>query len=266
MFIKSQDGVEIHYSVHGTGPVTLIFFHGWGGDGRIWKEVVAKLDAARYRLICPDLRGHGLSGCPADGYTWENFDRDILAIADHEQAHQFILAGFSVGGKLACYLAAKHPDRVLAQILIAPVGAGIVPTITREAGLFVCREAGDKLQNKTFFRSWFGQSATDQVVDACCATIAQTPRFVLEATAEMALWTSLESIIGRLDLPTLVVTGQSDPIYHAGFQQEQTLPFLSHAKTVTLDSGHFIPVERPAELAVQISEFIPESTAICSEL
>jgi pimeloyl-ACP methyl ester carboxylesterase len=264
MPIINQDGIEIHYRVHGTGPVNLIFLHGWGGNGSIWKDIVTKLDAARYRVICPDLRGHGCSGCPTHGYTWEGFVRDILAIADHERARQFVLVGFSVGGKLACYLAAKHHERVSAQVLIAPVGPGIAP-ITREAGLHVCREAGDKERNKEFFRNWFGRSATDQVVDACCAAIAQTPRFVLEATAEIALWTSLASDIGNLDLPTLVVTGQSDPVYHAAFQKEETLPFLNHAKTVTLDSGHFIPLECPVELASLISEFIPESCAKSSE-
>jgi pimeloyl-ACP methyl ester carboxylesterase len=254
-FIQTSAGVQLHYHVHGTGPVTLLFLHGWGGSSDSWAGVVPHLDPARYRSLCLDLRGHGQSACPAAGYTWDDFNHDVLAVADHEQALQFIPIGFSSGGKLACHLAAHQAQRVLAQILVAPVAPGMVP-IPRELGLQVCAMAADPQQSQPFFQSWFAADTPGAVVASGCTTIAQTPRRVLEATAEMTLWTSLAASIGKLALPTLVVTGDCDPIYHAAYQKDALLPHLQQATCVHVNTGHFIPLENPAGLADLISRFL----------
>src|SRR5882724_7183016 len=102
--IQTNRGVTLHYGIHGAGRITLMFLHGWGGNGSIWDRVVPHLDATRYQSLSVDLRGHGQSGCPRSGYTWEDFERDVLGVADQEQAWRFIPVGFSTGGKLACYL------------------------------------------------------------------------------------------------------------------------------------------------------------------
>lgn len=235
--------------------VNLILLHGWGGSGDTWDEVVGYLDVKAFRVIRPDLRGHGRSGCPAGSLSWGGLARDILAIANREQAQRFVPVGFSLGGKLACYLAAKHADRFPVQILVAPVPPGVVP-IDREFGLQVCREAGDWRRNKNVFQNWFAPAAKADVVDAYSKTVAQTPRWVLEATAEMALWTSLTTEIGQLQLPSLMVTGEHDPIYHANFQTEHTRPHLTNVTDAPLNSGHFIPLECPRELAWVVSTFL----------
>ena len=253
--LQTSTGTDLHYEVWGTGPVTLVGLHGWVGSSESWTGLVPHLEATRYRVLCPDLRGHGQSGCPPDGHTWERFAGDVVALADHEQAGQFIPMGFSMGGKLACYLAAKHTRRIPRQILIAPVGPGTVP-IPRELGLQVCGLAADVRQSKPFFRSWFAAGTAEAVLDKGCATIARTPRLVLEATAEMTLWTSLADVMGRLAQPTLLVSGDEDPVYNLDYQTSATLPFLQDVRTASLPAGHFIPLEQPAELAALIIRFL----------
>jgi pimeloyl-ACP methyl ester carboxylesterase len=252
--IPTSDGVQIHYDIHGTGPVNLIFLHGWGGNADTWSEVVKHLDTARCRSISIDLRGHGKSSLGSGNCSWEIFARDVLAVVEHAQAREFIPVGFSLGGKLACLLAAKNPEHIPAQVLVAPVPPGAVP-IDRESGLQICREAKVWHRGKEYFRAWFGPAADEKVVDACCQIIAQTPTSILESTAEMILWTSLSDEIGRLDLPVLLVTGENDPVYGMAYQQKEMLPFLGRATLSTLASGHFIPLERPIELAGLISLF-----------
>lgn len=256
-FATSADGTGIHYDVQGTGPFPLIFLHGWGGNARTWDAVLSHLDPARFRAITLDIRGHGQSERPPTGFTWMNFDQDVFAVADQEQVTQFVSVGFSMGGKLACHLAARHPQRIPAQVLVAPVGPGLVP-IEREAGLKICRAADDEQKNRDIFGAWFGPRATDAMIAACCATIASTPVFVLEATAEMTLWTSIEPIVDRTELPTLLVLGQSDPVYGQLYQRENMLPFLNNVQTVSLPSGHFIPLEAPARLAELTNECVPK--------
>ncbi|MGA2871963.1 MAG: alpha/beta hydrolase, partial [Verrucomicrobiota bacterium] len=92
--------------------------------------------------------------------------------------------------------------------------------------------------------------------DACCRTIASIRQSVLETTAEMILWTSLVSRIGRLDLPTLAVSGEFDPVYGAAYQREQMLPYLKQSEIIKVASGHFIPLEQPVEIAGLIEKFV----------
>jgi non-heme chloroperoxidase len=253
--IQSRDGASIHCDIRGDGPVNLIFLHGWGGDGATWSGVIKHLDGARYRSIVMDLRGHGKSGVPETGYSIQDFSEDVLAVADHVGAKTFVLAGFSSGGKLACYLAAKYSDRVASLVLVAPAGPGMAP-VDREYGLRACREADDWRKNELIFRNWFAPPPNDEMVKAYCQSIARTPLRVLEATGELFLWTSLASEIGKLKQSVLLVVGQQDPVYGMAYQEKEMLPFLGHAMTrATIACGHFIPLEQPAELARAISEF-----------
>ena len=130
--LKTTDNATIHYETHGSGVVNLIFLHGLGGGvSELWDGVVECLDLKQFRALCPDFRGQGKSSRPASGYTWDAFSRDILAVADHADARSFIPVGFSFGGKLGCYMPSRHPNRILAQVLFAPVETRNNSTQTR---------------------------------------------------------------------------------------------------------------------------------------
>ena len=62
--------------------------------------------------------------------------------------------------------------------------------------------------------------------------------------------------IGRIDLPTLLIIGENDPSYGVSYQREQMVPFLNQVTVSALPSGHFIPRERPINLARLISGFV----------
>lgn len=233
--------------------MNLIFLHGWGGDGSTWNDVIAHLDVARYRSVSLDLRGHGKSQVPADGYCIQDFSDDVLAVADHIRADTFVPVGFSMGGKLGCYVAGTHPDCVSGLVLVAPAGPGIVP-IDRESALQACREANDWRKNEVIFKDWFSPGASGQLVKEYSRTIARTPLQVLEATAEVFLWTSLADDVGKLKQKALLVIGGQDPVYGMAYQEKEMVPFLERVTAATLDCGHFVPLECPAELAKKISE------------
>src|SRR5579862_1601657 len=177
--IETSDGAEIFYDIHGSGSIHLLFLHGWGCSGEIWNGVIQGLDNARFRSICVDLRGHGKS-THGNNFSWQFLADDILAVVEGPRIEKFIPIGFSMGGKLACFLAAKFPKRIPAQILVAPAAPGVVP-IDREFGFRVCREAGDWRQNKRVFQSWFAPGTKNEIVNAYCQAVAQVPQIVLEA-------------------------------------------------------------------------------------
>ncbi|HZG48918.1 MAG TPA: alpha/beta fold hydrolase, partial [Thermoleophilaceae bacterium] len=71
-------GVRLHVAEAGEGP-PLLLLHGWPQHWWCWRLVVPLLQD-RYRLVMPDLRGHGWSGAPRDGYEKEQLATDLLGL------------------------------------------------------------------------------------------------------------------------------------------------------------------------------------------
>ncbi len=128
-----SDGVQIKYVTEGQGePVILI--HGFVANAQLnWiaPGVFGAL-AKDYRVIAPDLRGHGQSGKPhgAENYG-PQMAKDIINLMDHLKIEKAHIAGYSLGGFLTVYLTANYPDRIICSI---PCGAGwSAPGSEREA-------------------------------------------------------------------------------------------------------------------------------------
>lgn len=116
MILDGKD-VRLSYFVEGDGaPVTLL--HGFTQSGRSWREVIARLGAG-YRWIVPDLRGHGETltrpGAPC---SMEACAGDLLMLWDHLGVERTHLAGYSMGGRLALHVAARHPELILSLLTI----------------------------------------------------------------------------------------------------------------------------------------------------
>lgn len=112
-FAVSAHDTRIAYDAEGSGPA-LVLLHGGGQDRTVWRKAgwMERL-AGRFRTIATDIRGHGESDKPADrsGYAIDCHCADILAVADAEGARRFSLWGYSYGGNIGRYLAARS-DRV----------------------------------------------------------------------------------------------------------------------------------------------------------
>ncbi len=108
-FATSTDGTRICYEVAGNGPA-IVLLHGGGQDRHVWRKAgwTDRL-AARFCVIALDLRGNGESAKPIDpeAYSIDLLCDDILAVADAAHAQRFSLWGFSYGGNIGRYLAAR---------------------------------------------------------------------------------------------------------------------------------------------------------------
>lgn len=108
-------GVGIQYDVdEGSGP-PLVLLHGMMGTSETWR-IEGYLDALAgdFRLITPDLRGHGRSSAPHDpaAYALAEYVADVVAVLDDAGATSAYLCGFSLGADIALALAGRHPDRI----------------------------------------------------------------------------------------------------------------------------------------------------------
>jgi pimeloyl-ACP methyl ester carboxylesterase len=111
------NGIKLHYEELGAGE-PLLLLHGFGMCGRgDWDTIAGEL-AKNYRVILPDLRGHGWSTNSSGRFTMRQSAEDIRALLDALGLRQVRAMGISAGGMTLLHLATKYPDRISAMAVI----------------------------------------------------------------------------------------------------------------------------------------------------
>lgn len=105
------NGIATHYEDVGAGPA-IVFIHGHSLDLRMWNYQVEEIAAAGFRVIRYDVRGHGKSGAPGAGYTWDNYVRDLAELLDQIEISTAHVVGCSMGGGIALAFTLAHPKQV----------------------------------------------------------------------------------------------------------------------------------------------------------
>ena len=112
----SVNGIEMYYEISGSGP-PLVLLHGFGGSGQNWNDLRNEY-TKEYRVIVPDLRGHGRSTNPANQFTHRQSALDVYALLDKLEIRQFKAMGISTGGMTLIHMATQQPARAEAMVLI----------------------------------------------------------------------------------------------------------------------------------------------------
>lgn len=108
--VTVADGIELNTAIGGEGtPIVLL--HGFPQTHLMWRHVAPAL-AEHHTVICPDLRGYGASGKPAEGYSKRAMARDVVGLADALGIGRFALVGHDRGVHVAFRAGLDHPDRV----------------------------------------------------------------------------------------------------------------------------------------------------------
>lgn len=141
-------GVELAVRVHGPGetgpaaPPPVLAVHGLASNARLWDGVAEHLAAAGHTVAAVDQRGHGRSDKPDGGYDHATLASDLVAVLDHlgwdDPAGRPVVAGQSWGANVAVELAALHPGRVGALVL---VDGGTIELSERFADWATCEAA-----------------------------------------------------------------------------------------------------------------------------
>ena len=128
--------IEMYYEERGAGE-PLVLLHGFGGCARNWQPFVAPL-AEHFRLIVPDLRGHGRSTNPAGVFTHRQAAADVLALLDQLGVTRFKAMGISTGGMTLLHIATRPSARVERMVLI-----GATPYFPEQAREIQRKVSGD---------------------------------------------------------------------------------------------------------------------------
>lgn len=229
----THDGFELGFIDEGQGdPIVLI--HGFGSTHAVnWIAPgwVKTLTEAGYRVVALDNRGHGQSTKshePAD-YTPEKMAADVAALLDHLHIARAHVMGYSMGARIAAFLALGYPEHV-ASLVFGGLGIGMVEgvgdwDIIADALLAEDPQSITHERGRTF-RAFADQTESDRQALAACI---QTSRKLL-SPADMAAITQ----------PTLVAVGTEDDIAGA---PEPLAAMLLHGEALAIEGrDHMLSV------------------------
>lgn len=270
------DGIEVHHRI--TGPQNaplVVLLHHFYGNVATWRHAQADL-ADRYRLVAFDRPGFGLTERPSRGawngdhpYTRARSAKITAELITHLGDEQAVLIGSSAGGTTALETYAHHPERVRALVLVAPGITGDVgapprlrPLLRtppmRRLGRQIVRRAGGEVTVERVTRNWHdpGRATAEDV--AAYADLLRVEGW------DAALWElfsaepppRLVELLGRIEVPTLLVTGAHDRVMAPALSQRVAAAIPGARYVAIPDCGHTPQEECPDAFATVVRDFL----------
>ncbi|HZH61823.1 MAG TPA: alpha/beta fold hydrolase [Metabacillus sp.] len=269
MSIATYDQGIIHYEEQGKGE-PLILIHGVGLDHTMWEKQVKRLSGT-FRVICYDMIGHGGSEHPPGPYSLAQFVDQLLALMNYLQIKKCHLVGFSMGGMVAQSFALKHQEKLKSLTIMSAV-ANRTDEQTKAilSRVEEVKQYGPLGTIEPAIKRWFTPEflKTEKEIVAKIKNRLQTnnPKsyldsYTLFATADQELW----PILHRIDVPTLIITGQHD-VGSNSLMAKQMHEQIKNSELVIVDNmKHMLPVEDAETVNDVIQKFIKRQQVISAK-
>ena len=254
----AANGVDIYWVSRGSGGTPLVLLHGGYGLASLFDEFAAELAADR-QVIALELQGHGHTADVDRPFSWDDFGDDVAAVIAHLGQGPVDLLGVSLGGVASLRCAIRHPEAVRKLIIVsAPFRRSAwFPEVIDGFDQMSGATLFDMLQQSPMYAEWLkiapDPSSFPTLIDKTGALLREPYDWGTE--------------VGQLDLPVLLIYGDSDsiPPSHAaefysllgGGQRDAgwdgTLPTASQLAIVP-GRTHYTIADSPA-LPTMVAEF-----------
>lgn len=257
--IKSNDA-EIVYRVLGAGaPIVLL--HPFPANHEFWLPV-ANVLSPRYRVILPDLRGHGDSGIGEGPASMEKHAADIARVMDDAEAGRAPLIGASIGGYALFEFWRTHRGRV-AALGLCNTKAPADSTEARAARLHAAHDVMER-GVEPFFESMIprllGRTTRDtrpDLVDGVLRMLRKmSPEDVAQVQRGMAERPDSMDTLKTIDVPTILVTGDEDILTGVNEAERMRQHISNSHLRVIPKAGHYSPWEQPEEAGKLLRQFL----------
>lgn len=218
------DGLKLHYEIIGAGE-PLLWLHGFLGTGDDWRYIF-KEPPPGFRIIAPDLRGHGSSTNPTNTFSFRDAARDVLALLRHLDIPRVKAIGLSGGGITLLHMATLQPEAIEAMVVVSappyfPAQARTLQRQLSEAMLGEremdrmrrCHTQGEAQIQQLFA---YGRAMADSYDD-----VNFTPPYLATITAR-----------------TMIVFGDRDPLYPVSLAFELHAAIPGSSLWVVPGGGH----------------------------
>lgn len=250
------DDIRLNAEISGPiGGPAVVLLHALGTNLRIWDDVVSRLPPT-CRVLRIDQRGHGGSDVPEPPYAMGALIRDAERVIAHFGLRDTVVVGLSLGGLVAQGLAVKRLDLVRGMVLsntAAKIGSAAMwqGRIAEVQATGLAAYAPGAME-RMFGRHWRDLEGMDRVRQMLLGT---DPRGWCGAAAAIA-GTDFYTPTAGLTLPTLVIAGINDGTTPPDLVRETADLILGHRWHLMRGAGHLPMVEKPAEYAQVLSDFL----------
>ncbi|PJF23390.1 MAG: 2-succinyl-6-hydroxy-2,4-cyclohexadiene-1-carboxylate synthase [Phototrophicales bacterium] len=241
----------------------LVMLHGFTGSELNW-QMAAYTD--QFEVIAPDLLGHGETESPihANRYHIKAAARDIIALCDSLRLEKINLLGYSMGGRLALYLAVNYPERVH-KLILESASPGLKTQAERDERRQRDEALAERIESEgieAFVRYWESLPLWDSQTEAMKAQLRairlrHNPIGLANSLRGMGTGAqpSMWEFLPQLKMPVLLIAGALDEKFTTINQQMHTILPQSRLEVIP-DAGHTVHLEKPNQFEKLVLEFL----------
>ncbi len=264
----SDEGPRVHARGDESRP-PIVLLHGFTGSKESWLELREELSRSR-RVVSIDLPGHGgtQAGTVLENHSMRSAAAMVTTLmAEHLGASRFAMVGYSMGGRLALWLALAYPSRV-ERLVLESASPGIADELERARR----RQSDDELAAfaeregiEAFVKRWERNPLFDSLAQLAPDKRDELRRVRLRcspsglARSLRAMGTGAQPWLGdrltELEAPTLLVAGALDSKF-VGIARAMAARIPRVSLEVVEDAGHAPHLERPAEFNRIVAHFM----------
>ncbi|PWJ44768.1 alpha/beta fold hydrolase [Sediminitomix flava] len=261
--------IDLYYEEYGSGE-PLLLIHGLGSCSGDWDYQVSDF-RHHYRLIIPDLRGHGNSSKPKTPYSMRLFAQDIISLIEQLNLEKVNLVGLSLGGMISFQIAALRPDLVKSMVVVNSTPSFKPSTFREQYSLWlrlsILRLFGLRYASRLVAVRMFPKPEHVALKQRVYRRLINNDTHAYKNSIRAIVrWKLSDEQLRHMHLPILIVTGDRD-IYSVAYKEAYTTK-LPNAKLVVIpDSGHGTPHDQPLLFNKEVKDFLEKpkvSTSVAS--
>jgi 3-oxoadipate enol-lactonase/4-carboxymuconolactone decarboxylase len=255
MFIRANE-IDIHVQVAGPpGAPPLLLLHSLGTNLHIWDDQAEALSHS-FRVIRPDMRGHGLTGATQGPYSIPLLAQDALAVLSALGIKTAHVGGISIGGLIAQSIAAQAPGRV-ASLILCDTAMVIPPPEGWHSRAALVRAEGMAPLAEPVMARW----VTPGFLNAppalgLRAMLLRTPPEGYAGAAEAIASADLSASTALITLPTLIIVGDQDLATPVAASEALHHAIAGSKLVVLTNAAHIPTVEVPEAVTAAMAAFL----------
>jgi pimeloyl-ACP methyl ester carboxylesterase len=259
--LKTSSGNVLSYHDSGLGPA-ILFLHSFGHNKNMWYPQLTHFVERGYRVIAPDMPGHGDSSFDADHHTVDHFARLYAELLDELEIRSAIVAGISIGGYVALRMWDQRSDLISALVLICSKAEADTEEIKqrRRAQMANIREKG----LESFVLSGAPKRVSQATVEnrAWVVDWIKMMNFTVSAEANAATLNAMilrqddTRVLPSIDVPALILSGGDDVFIPKESPRNLAKGIAGSVHHAVENVGHVASLENPSAVNRYIQEFL----------
>ena len=253
--VTLPDGVRLHYRRQGpqSGPA-IVLLHGYSDSSLSFTRIMPLLPPEQ-RVIAVDLRGHGDSDRPADGYRMHDLAADVIQMMDALNVPSAVVVGHSMGSFVAQALVERAPRRVSGLVLLgsAPVPVNDTMSELRATVAAFTDDLVDAAFVREFQYSTIAQPVPDTFMEAAIANSRRMPAAIWKKVISGMM--DYRPALPRSTVRTLVLGGTRDAVFSVSEQTALAQQYPFARLRLIDDVGHTLHWEQPEVFVRELRHF-----------